>query len=86
MRALADYFLLLKFVVGRDGKEGVGAQSAVVVVDIYNHRPGDRDAVIGAGAAPDLVQDQQGALGGVVEDIGGLDHPRTICAPCTYVK
>jgi hypothetical protein len=49
-------------------------RAAGVVVDVLDHRPGDRDAVVGAGAAPDLVQDQQAALGGVVQDVGRLDH------------
>ena len=55
------------------GEERLGAQPRVVV-DVLDHRPGDRQAVVGAGAAPDLVQDQQAARRGVVQDVGRLDH------------
>ena len=55
------------------GEERLGAQGGVVV-DVLDHRPGDGDAVVGAGAAADLVQDEQAAGGGVVQDVGGLDH------------
>ncbi len=55
------------------GKQGARAQ-ARVVVDVFDHRPGDRQAVVGARAAPDFVQHQQRARGGVVEDVRCLDH------------
>lgn len=45
-----------------------------VAVEVLDHGPGDGQAVVGRGAAADLVQDDQGAIGGVVEDVGGLVH------------
>ena len=44
------------------------------VVQVLAHRPGDRDAVVGGGAAADLVEQHQAARGGVVEDRAGLAH------------
>ena len=41
---------------------------------MLNDRPGDREPVIGAGAAADLIQDEQAARSGVVENIGSLEH------------
>ncbi len=43
-------------------------------MDVFDDRPGDGDAVVGAGAAADLVEDEQAAVGGMVEDVGGLEH------------
>ena len=39
-----------------------------------DHRPGDGEAVIGRGAAPDLVEDDQAARRRLRQDRGGLDH------------
>ena len=36
--------------------------------------PGDGKPVVGGGAAPDLIEDHQRALAGLVEDGGGLHH------------
>ena len=47
------------------------------------HRPGDRQAVEGGGAAADLVEQHQAALGGVAQDVRGLlhlDHERGLAA------
>src|SRR5262249_18313674 len=44
------------------------------VVQVLGDRPGERDAVEGAGAAADLIEDDQAARGGVVEDVRGLGH------------
>ena len=41
---------------------------------MFDRRPGDGEAVEGRGAAADLVQDDQRALAGLVEDRRGLDH------------
>jgi len=43
-------------------------------VDILQHRPRDGQPVIGGGAAPDLVQDQQRARRCLVQDRRRLDH------------
>ena len=46
-------------------------------------RPGQRDAVVGAGAAADLVEDHQAARRRVVEDVrrlGHLHHERALAA------
>src|SRR5690606_4899907 len=53
------------------GEEGLGPNP---VVDVFRHGPGDADAVEGAGAAAYLVEHQQAAVGGRVEDVGRLDH------------
>ena len=45
-----------------------------MAVQVFDDGPGDRQAIIGAGAAPDLVQDHQAAWSGIVEDVGCLDH------------
>src|SRR5204862_2592743 len=42
--------------------------------DITRHRPGERQAVEGAGAAADLIEQDETARGGVVEDVGRLGH------------
>ena len=41
---------------------------------VLDQRPGQGQAVVGAGAAADLVQDHQGPRGGVVQDVRDLDH------------
>ena len=54
------------------GEEHLGAAPALV--QLLGHRPRDREAVEGGGAAPDLVQENQAARGGVVQDAGRLHH------------
>ena len=47
------------------------------VVEVLRHRPRDRDAVEGGGAAANLVEDDERSAGRVVEDgarLGHLDH------------
>ena len=39
------------------GKEGFGAQLRMVV-HIFHNRPRERESVVGAGAAPDFVQNE----------------------------
>ena len=41
---------------------------------MFDHRPGDAETVIGAGASANLIQDDQAAIGGVVENVGSLVH------------
>lgn len=53
------------------GEEGAGADG---VVEVFDDRPGEAESVEGAGAAPDFIEDDQAAAGGVVEDAGGLAH------------
>ena len=55
-----------------------GEQSATLigVVQMLRRRPGDGEAVEGGGAAPDLIQDHEGAFAGLPQDGGGLDHLR----------
>src|SRR5258708_6379235 len=55
------------------GEQGLAAKPGSVM-DVLDYSLSDADAVIGAGAAPDLIDDQQAPVGGVVEDVGGLDH------------
>ena len=40
----------------------------------FSRRPGQGQAVEGAGAAAHFVHQHQAALGGVVQDVGGLAH------------
>ncbi len=55
--------------MGRE--QGAGAIDLVQVLD---RRPGDREPVEGCGPASDLVEDDKGALAGLIEDGGGLHH------------
>ena len=48
------------------GEQGLGPQPLPVGA-VFQHRPGDGHAVIGGGAPADLVQDEQGAAGGVLQ-------------------
>ena len=55
------------------GEEGFGFDGGFVV-EVFGDGPGDADAVEGAGAAADFVEDDEAAGGGVVEDVGGFLH------------
>ena len=55
------------------GKEGLGPQFFGVGA-VLQHRPGDGHAVIGGGAPADLVQNEQGVAGGVLEQLSHLAH------------
>ena len=46
----------------------------VHLVDRLDHRPGEREPVIGRGAAPDLVENHEALRGRLREDRRGLDH------------
>ena len=48
--------------------------AAILRMEMLDHRPGDGEAVEGRGAAADLVEDDERARAGLVEDRGGLDH------------
>ena len=48
--------------------------AAIVLMQMLDRRPRDRQAVEGRGPAPDLIEDHQRALAGLVEDRGGLYH------------
>src|SRR5439155_21817408 len=51
--------------------------AADLIVQILGNGPSQTHAVVGAGAAADLIEDHQATVGGVVEDVGGfgnLDH------------
>ena len=55
------------------GKKGARVDRTVLM-QVFDDGPGDAQAVEGAGAAAELVDEEQAAAGGVVEDIGGLVH------------
>ena len=55
------------------GEEGAG-MAAGVLVDVLDDGPGDGDAVVGAGAAAELVEEHKAAGAEVVEDVAGLGH------------
>ena len=42
--------------------------------EAFGGRPGEGEAVVGAGAAPDFVHDDQAVRVGVVQDVGGFGH------------
>ena len=44
------------------------------IVNVLGHRPGNRKAVKGGGATANLVENDQRAVAGMVEDEGGLTH------------
>src|SRR4029079_14325237 len=52
----------LVIVRGEQGAAGVD------LVQVLHHRPGDRETVEGGGAAADLVEDDERAAGGLVEN------------------
>jgi len=43
-------------------------------MDIFNHCPGNGQSIIGTGTAPNLIQDQQAARSGMVQDVGCFNH------------
>ena len=53
---------------------GEQAAAAIDLVQMLDHRPGQRQPVIGGRTAADLVQDHEAARAGEIEDAGGLDH------------
>lgn len=53
------------------GEHGAAAE---FVMQVLSNGPGEGDAVVGAGAAADFVEDDERTVGGVVEDAGGFDH------------
>ena len=63
---------LVELVVVR-GEERLGMGRGVVV-QVFDHGPGDRDAVVGRRAAPDLVEQHDAAVRDVVQDAGRLEH------------
>ena len=56
-------------VVGR--KQGA---RTIAIVQLLDDRPSQAQAIVGARAATDLVEDHQRSLGGGIEDPGRLDH------------
>ena len=54
--------------------------AADLVVDVFDDRPGQRHAIVGARAASDLVEDHEAAVRGRIQNarrLGHLDHERT---------
>ena len=58
-------------VVGGEQRLGGALGAGVQVLD---HGAGDRQAVVGARAATDLVEEDEGAPGGAAQDRGRLQH------------
>ena len=58
------------------GEDAAGAEAAQLGRggQVLGHRPGDREAVEGGGAAADLIEQHQRARRGVVKDVGGFGH------------
>ena len=55
------------------GEQRLGAERGVVV-DVLGHGAGDGEAVVGARASSDLVEDDERPLGGVAQDLRRLHH------------
>src|SRR3990172_10281047 len=53
-------------------KEGPGSMGRMV--QVFGHRPGDRDAVESARPATNLVQENQTSTGGMPQDMSRLFH------------
>ena len=45
-----------------------------MLVNVLDHRPGDRDPVVGTRPASDLVEQHQAALRNIIQDAGRLEH------------
>src|SRR5579875_4016434 len=60
---------LIKMMVVR-GKE----RFAPDLHKIFGYRPRNRETIVGAGAAPYLIENHEAAGGGVVQDVGRLAH------------
>src|SRR5512147_673817 len=81
LNALAQRFQLRHLVIV-GGEECPGTE-VLAVVYVFCDRPGNAQAVIGAGATADLIQQNQTSAGCAVENMGALghfDHKRTL--PC----
>ena len=53
------------------GEHSAGLQ---IACQVFAHGPGDRETIEGGGATADLIEQHQGAVCGVVKDVGGLRH------------
>ena len=72
LHARAHLLHLVEFVVvGREKRLGTGRR---MVVQVFDHRPGDRNTVVGARTASDFVQQDDAAVGNIVQDAGRLEH------------
>ncbi len=67
-----DFSQFGQFVV-MGSEEGFGPQPWMVV-DVLDDGPGNGDAVVGAGSTTDLIEDEQAAGTGVIEDVGRFYH------------
>ena len=59
-----------KFMVVR-GEQGFGTE---LLMEMFHDRPRETEAIEGAGAAADFIEDHQALAGGVMENIGCLAH------------
>ena len=85
MQARKGFRELCEFVVV-GGEEGAGT-AGLVGVEVLDNGPCDGEAVVGAGAAANFVENDEAAGGRIVEDVGGLvhlDHEGGVAA-CEFV-
>src|SRR5712691_9650710 len=54
--------------------EECACATAFVIVQVFDNGTSDGKPIIGAGATPNLVKDDQAARRGVVQDVSRLDH------------
>src|SRR5512142_2744034 len=45
-----------------------------MVMNVFDHSPSDREPVVGGCTATDLIQDEERARGGVMQNVCGFDH------------
>ena len=53
---------------------GKQATATVLLVQMFNRRPGNRQAVIGGGATADFIENHQRPFGRLIENGSGFDH------------
>ena len=70
--AVHDFRMAAEFLGERMVVRGEEADAADVRGDMVQHRLGDRDAVVAARAAAELVEDDEGARAGFGEDLFGF--------------
>ena len=58
-------------VVRREKRAGAGSISRM---QVFNYSPCNREAIVSASASSDLVEDDEAALGRVVENVSRLVH------------
>ena len=56
------------------GRKQRSRSAFLIPMQIFNHRPGNTQTVVGAGAATDFVQNNERSFGSTVQNVGGFQH------------